>query len=804
MEWLKSAAASAVSRGPAFGYSFGDRVDLDDSIWALHNGTKKDDGSKCSIFAFDINANKSRLPLAKNALRKWRTLRHPGVVRVLDTLETDTNIYIATERVVPLGWHVKRNALNTETIKWGLYTISTTMRFVNEDASSIHGNLRVSSIYTTESGEWKLAGFEVLSSLKEEDPAIYTYGGLLPDSTRYAAPEIGRGGWDGLKNQAIHVTDSWNMGTLIYEIFNGYFSTADQLSQIKSIPPPMGTPYKRLTQTNPKMRLPISHFLEQGKRSNGFFDTPLIRCCEFIENMGVKDDREREEFLQNLEDTKDQFPEEFFKAKVLPELLKSVEYGGGGPKVFSVVLMIAEKLNEDEWESTITPCVVRLFSSPDRAIRVFLLDNLPRMIEHLPKKVVSDSIFPQLVTGFSDVAPIVREQTVKSILIIIDKLSDRQINGDLLKYLAKTQNDEQPGIRTNTTICLGKIAKNLGQHTRAKVLAAAFTRSLRDPFVHARNAALMALAATADCFDETDCATKCLPAICVGLIDKEKIIRVQAQKTMDVFLARIKTLTANMPDSALPPVDANGVPTGTSAAAGGGGVAGGAPRMGTPQNDASWAGWAISSFTKKLGSVTGEIQAQGTTATSGVSTPAGEESGTLGVPSSTTGNTGSRPGSSSLQRQAFGGMNTNTSRGGGGGGGLMADDGGDDDLDAWGDMDDTPKTVEEKKNTTISGFGRTTMTTTEDDVISSFAANKGKSSLPKGLGKKTTTSTTTTTPASNSTGTGAVKSRPIVSRAVKPAAKKVLPAAATTTAAKKKTEEEGDAWGNDNWDVDWK
>ena len=37
----------------------------------------------------------------------------------------------------------------------------------------MHGNLRVSSIFATESGEWKLTGFEVLSSLKEEDPAIY-------------------------------------------------------------------------------------------------------------------------------------------------------------------------------------------------------------------------------------------------------------------------------------------------------------------------------------------------------------------------------------------------------------------------------------------------------------------------------------------------------------------------------------------------------------------------------------------------------------------------------------------------------
>lgn len=54
------------------------------------------------------------------------------------------------------------------------------------------------------------------------------------------------------------------------------------------------------------------------------------------------------------------------------------------------------------------------------------------------------------------------------------------------------------------------------------MLSAAFARSLRDPFVHARNAALLALAATSDLFSEEDCATKLLPVICPSLIDKEK------------------------------------------------------------------------------------------------------------------------------------------------------------------------------------------------------------------------------------------------------------------------------------------
>ncbi|KAF2833392.1 kinase domain-containing protein [Ophiobolus disseminans] len=596
MDFLKSAVASAISKGPAFGYTFGDRVDLNDSIWTLHNGTKREDGSKCSIFAFDITANKSRLPLARNALRKLRTLRHPGVVKVLDTVETETYIYIATERLSPLSWHVKRKSLTEETTKWGLYNIAKTLKFVNADASSIHGCIRPASIFFSESGEWKLAGFDALSSVKEDDSILPTYGSLIPDAGRYMAPEVSRGGWDVIKQNPRHAVDAYNFGVLIFEVFNGAYNSSEQLGQMKSIPPSMHQSYKRLLNPSPKARMSVGQFLDQGKRHGGFFQTPLIQVTEDIDNLGLKAEDERNELLGKLDEVADDFPADFFKMKVLPELLKSVEFGGGGAKVFSTVMQIGQKLSEDEYETQITPVVVRLFANPDRGIRVCLLDNLPLMIAHLPQKIVSDKIFPQMVTGFSDIAPVVREQTVKAVLVIVPKLSDRIINGELLRHLAKTANDEQPGIRTNTTICLGKIARNLGANSRAKVLTAAFARSLRDPFLHARNAALMALAATADLFSEEDCASKLLPIMCPSLVDKEKMIRDQAQKSVDIYISRIRKFAATMPDTVLPSP---------------GLTAGGAvtPRMGTSANDTSWAGWAISSFTNKLASTSGEIGA---------------------------------------------------------------------------------------------------------------------------------------------------------------------------------------------------
>lgn len=161
----------------------------------------------------------------------------------------------------------------------------------------------------------------------------------------------------------------------------------------------MQTSYRRLVNANPKARLSVAHFLEQGQRNSGFFSTPLIKLADSIDNLGMKTEAEREAFLNDLDKLSDDFPEDYFKMKILPELLKSVEFGGGGPDVLAAIMKIGAKLTDDEFESRITPVVVRLFNSPDRAIRVSLLDNLPVMIDRLPQKVVNDKIFPQMVSS---------------------------------------------------------------------------------------------------------------------------------------------------------------------------------------------------------------------------------------------------------------------------------------------------------------------------------------------------------------------------------------------------------------------
>ena len=48
----------------------------------------------------------------------------PSCAYIFSIVQTESNLYIVTERVAPLEWQVKRRSLNEETAKWGLYGIS--------------------------------------------------------------------------------------------------------------------------------------------------------------------------------------------------------------------------------------------------------------------------------------------------------------------------------------------------------------------------------------------------------------------------------------------------------------------------------------------------------------------------------------------------------------------------------------------------------------------------------------------------------------------------------------------------------
>lgn len=128
--------------------------------------------------------------------------------------------------------------------------------------------------------------------------AMQNYGSLVPDATRYTPPELAKSGWGAIKSNPLTAVDAYNFGTLIFEVFNGDFLGPDQAGQTKNVPPNMHSSYRRLVNSSPKARVSVGNFVEQGRRNGGFFDTPLIKLTESIDNLGMKSEEERENFLR--------------------------------------------------------------------------------------------------------------------------------------------------------------------------------------------------------------------------------------------------------------------------------------------------------------------------------------------------------------------------------------------------------------------------------------------------------------------------------------------------------------------------
>jgi len=117
------------------------------------------------------------------------------------------------------------------------------------------------------------------------------------------APEVSKSGWDTIKRNPLPAVDAYGYGTLICELFNDSFTSQEQALQIKTVPGGMSIHYKRLLNANPKLRLTVGGFIDQGRRQGGFFKTQLITFTEGIDSLGLKSEGERDEFLRYVQCT---------------------------------------------------------------------------------------------------------------------------------------------------------------------------------------------------------------------------------------------------------------------------------------------------------------------------------------------------------------------------------------------------------------------------------------------------------------------------------------------------------------------
>jgi serine/threonine protein kinase len=142
---------------------------------------------------------------------------HPNVVRVYDSGETGTQMYLVMEFVEgePLGSLLGRKEKDRRTLLRLLEQAARGIHHAHQKGI-IHRDIKPQNILVTRAGELKVADFG-LAHLLDSDPGLTGSGAVL-GTPLYMAPEQVGGG----PNQITHRTDVYALGAILYEILTGW------------------------------------------------------------------------------------------------------------------------------------------------------------------------------------------------------------------------------------------------------------------------------------------------------------------------------------------------------------------------------------------------------------------------------------------------------------------------------------------------------------------------------------------------------------------------------------------------------
>ena len=287
--------------GPQLSFNIGEKTSSqpENSIWTLHHGTIKTDKQDISVFIFEFKRNPNMISLARNAFKRIKTIRYPGIPKFIDGAETETSIIIGTQKIEPLSYHLSNTS--DKLIRLGLYTIAATLKFLTLECKLIHANVNENSIFVTKSGEWmyislmfRLGGIEFMGPA--DAVSFKNYSDMLrhqilpPEFNNYLTS-------DALMRYPTHSFDAWLFGIFVHLAFKNIPVTVDTLNKRGNIPIELFKYVRGLTAINPESRISFEQFLAGTSLPGGYFDDKLIESRNFLDNFAIQDKEAKEAFL---------------------------------------------------------------------------------------------------------------------------------------------------------------------------------------------------------------------------------------------------------------------------------------------------------------------------------------------------------------------------------------------------------------------------------------------------------------------------------------------------------------------------
>eukprot|EP00922_Rhytidocystis_sp_ex-Travisia-forbesii_P037900 GHVS01056426.1.p1 GENE.GHVS01056426.1~~GHVS01056426.1.p1 ORF type:complete len:791 (-),score=148.72 GHVS01056426.1:1485-3857(-) len=571
----------------SFGYYIGEKEEGEKvGYYSLYHGNKKSDGIDVTVFVCNTKQlHCKELSFVRSHLQRIKSVRHPNILRVLDSCETVQAVYIVTEVCTPLLF----SEVPVE-LSWGFYELFSALHFLNHDCALTHGLVNPMAVFVTHSGDWRLGCFDCVCSTTQHSLST------LVDS---ASSHIHRGsGWNPPRGQAdtpsVYI-DRWGLASLICWAcscrVNENVTAGRRSASVCAVgaegnlefDPTMNIKFVQNQQLEDIVNEllaeePIADLSRLLKRSF-FAESKCVSVMLFLQEINLKGTHEKEMFFDQLPHLVDDLPRSSACFQVLPLLVSNLEFSRATQSavILQSINKIGENLSTADYQQFVLPTIVKLFHSQDRAIRYALLQSMPQIDKHLDSKTINGGLFDSVILGFTDSSPQLREATMVSMIYFFPKLKQKQCEL-AIRALSRCLVDTEGTIRTNATIAFAKIASSMEEPNELliKTLPDVFSRAFNDTFVINRMAGLQSVGATWHLFAPADVACRILPQICLRLADMDGAVRASSFVLMESILHPLQAKLSQPPkgekEEAL--TSTNGVQVSSSTAGWLGAVAG--------------------------------------------------------------------------------------------------------------------------------------------------------------------------------------------------------------------------------------
>lgn len=286
-----------------------------------------------------------------------------------------------------------------------------------------HLNICTDSIYITDSGSWRLAGFEYVWKQKEVTKTLLDFA----KAYRYQ-PAIDP---DESKEQNIEAVEQYAFATLCEEILTKQFETQKQSS---TAPIPYVQEFKdycatHLKHKNTQMRPKLSAVL-----LHPYFNHEFVLIHAFLFELPLKNNNEKQDFFTSLIDRLRYFDEEVVGAQFAGDLLSRMVLLDTTAQLCVTPYVLRTKTDHSSalfsgstYCKYLMPHILKMFRLRDAQIRLILLEYFMEFVRLLSKEDLEQNILPHLVIGMQDTNDVLVAKTLKCMADLVPILGAAKV-----------------------------------------------------------------------------------------------------------------------------------------------------------------------------------------------------------------------------------------------------------------------------------------------------------------------------------------------------------------------------------------